>query len=47
MPVKTKIKQLRSSMSVNIIGSIVLLLVIFGTVVSVLSFMSFTDTNNF
>ena len=41
---KTKIKQLRSSMSVNIIGSIVLLLVVFGLVVSTLSYMSFTDS---
>ena len=39
-----KIKEMRSSMAINIIGSIVLLLVIFGVIVSTLSFVSFTNS---
>lgn len=39
----TRIKKIRSSMAVNIIGAIILLLVIFGIIVSVLGFISFND----
>lgn len=37
------IQKLRSSMAVNIIGAIIFLLIVFGFIVSVLGFMSFTN----
>ena len=40
--IKNKIQSLRSSMTVNIIGAIVLLLVLLGIIVSTLGFLSFT-----
>ena len=40
--IKNKIQSLRSSMTVNIIGAIVLLLVLLGIIVSALGFLSFT-----
>lgn len=42
-PFKAKISRMRSSMSLNIIGAIIFLLVVFGTLVSILGFVSFTN----
>ena len=41
-PLNTKINQMRSSMSLNVIGAIIFLLAVFGTLVSILGYVSFT-----